>query len=86
MITYRCIPYYLPLVCISVLFPITVCVGSRDRHVIDFCCCFLLVYLQDRNNFTLKLEDTENWLYEDGEDQPKQVYVDKLAELRVSDS
>ncbi|KAI4547153.1 hypothetical protein MG293_003708 [Ovis ammon polii] len=36
----------------------------------------------DRNNFTLKLEDTENWLYEDGEDQPKQVYIDKLAELK----
>nr|AAH03770.1 Heat shock protein 4 [Mus musculus] len=36
----------------------------------------------DRNTFTLKLEDTENWLYEDGEDQPKQVYVDKLAELK----
>lgn len=45
----------------------------------------LLTYLlQDRNSFTLKLEDTENWLYEDGEDQPKQVYVDKLAELKVS--
>lgn len=44
------------------------------------------LYLQDRNSFTLKLEDTENWLYEDGEDQPKQVYVDKLAELKVSDS
>lgn len=29
------------------------------------------------------LEDTENWLYEDGEDQPKQVYMDKLHELRV---
>lgn len=29
------------------------------------------------------LEDTENWLYEDGEDQPKQVYMDKLQELRV---
>lgn len=37
----------------------------------------------DRNTFTLKLEDTENWLYEDGEDQPKQVYVDKLAELKT---
>ncbi|XP_044773061.1 heat shock 70 kDa protein 4 isoform X2 [Neomonachus schauinslandi] len=36
----------------------------------------------DRNSFTLKLEDTENWLYEDGEDQPKQVYVDKLVELK----
>uniref|UniRef100_A0A4W3IC39 Heat shock protein 4a n=1 Tax=Callorhinchus milii TaxID=7868 RepID=A0A4W3IC39_CALMI len=28
------------------------------------------------------LEDTENWLYEDGEDQPKQVYIDKLNELK----
>uniref|UniRef100_A0A8C5HA04 Heat shock 70 kDa protein 4-like n=1 Tax=Gouania willdenowi TaxID=441366 RepID=A0A8C5HA04_GOUWI len=36
----------------------------------------------DRNAFTLKLEDTENWLYEDGEDQQKQVYIDKLAELK----
>uniref|UniRef100_A0A8C9SZJ0 Heat shock protein family A (Hsp70) member 4 n=1 Tax=Scleropages formosus TaxID=113540 RepID=A0A8C9SZJ0_SCLFO len=34
------------------------------------------------NTFSLKLEDTENWLYEDGEDQPKQVYIDKLAELK----
>ncbi|XP_048717558.1 heat shock 70 kDa protein 4 isoform X2 [Caretta caretta] len=36
----------------------------------------------DRSSFTLKLEDTENWLYEDGEDQPKQVYIDKLTELK----
>uniref|UniRef100_A0A8C0VKQ7 Heat shock protein family A (Hsp70) member 4 n=1 Tax=Cyanistes caeruleus TaxID=156563 RepID=A0A8C0VKQ7_CYACU len=36
----------------------------------------------DRNSFTLKLEDTEIWLYEDGEDQPKQIYIDKLAELK----
>ncbi|XP_045140977.1 heat shock 70 kDa protein 4 [Echinops telfairi] len=36
----------------------------------------------DRSSFSLKLEDTENWLYEDGEDQPKQVYVDKLVELK----
>uniref|UniRef100_A0A8C1TSD7 Heat shock protein 4b n=1 Tax=Cyprinus carpio TaxID=7962 RepID=A0A8C1TSD7_CYPCA len=31
---------------------------------------------------SLKLEDTEVWLYEDGEDQPKQVYVDKLIDLK----
>uniref|UniRef100_A0A8C0F5N1 Heat shock protein family A (Hsp70) member 4 n=1 Tax=Bubo bubo TaxID=30461 RepID=A0A8C0F5N1_BUBBB len=37
----------------------------------------------DRNSFTLKLEDTENWLYEDGEDQPKQIYIDKLTELKT---
>lgn len=39
---------------------------------------------QDRDSFSLKLEDTENWLYEDGEDQQKQVYIDKLAELKVN--
>ena len=40
--------------------------------------------VQDRDTFSLKLEDTENWLYEDGEDQPKQVYIDRLAELKVN--
>lgn len=42
-----------------------------------------LYVAQDRDALSLKLEDTENWLYEDGEDQPKQVYIDKLAELKV---
>ncbi|KTG37433.1 hypothetical protein cypCar_00017743, partial [Cyprinus carpio] len=37
----------------------------------------------DRDALSLKLEDTEVWLYEDGEDQPKQVYIDKLVELKV---
>lgn len=36
----------------------------------------------ERDSFSLKLEDTENWLYEEGEDQQKQVYIDKLAELK----
>ncbi|XP_063751153.1 heat shock 70 kDa protein 4a [Eleginops maclovinus] len=36
----------------------------------------------DRDTFSLKLENTENWLYEDGEDQQKQVYIDKLTELK----
>ena len=40
--------------------------------------------IQDRDAFSLKLEDTEIWLYEDGEDQLKQVYIDKLAELKVA--
>lgn len=48
-----------------------------DREMLN-----LYIENEDRNSFTLKLEDTENWLYEDGEDQPKQVYVDKLAELK----
>lgn len=38
--------------------------------------------IQERDSFSLKLEDTENWLYEEGEDQQKQVYIDKLAELK----
>lgn len=29
------------------------------------------------------LEEMENWLYEDGEDQPKQVYEEKLNALKV---
>ncbi len=29
------------------------------------------------------LEDTENWLYEEGEDQEKEIYQDKLFELKV---
>ena len=49
-------------------------------------CCvhqYLSFILQDRDTFSVKLEDTENWLYEEGEDQPKQVYIDKLADLKV---
>lgn len=37
---------------------------------------------EDKGSFLLTLEDTENWLYEDGEDQQKQVYVDRLASLK----
>jgi len=32
------------------------------------------------------LTETENWLYEEGEDQAKQAYVDKLEELMVGAS
>uniref|UniRef100_A0A8C7DIT2 Heat shock 70 kDa protein 4-like n=1 Tax=Oncorhynchus kisutch TaxID=8019 RepID=A0A8C7DIT2_ONCKI len=37
---------------------------------------------EDRDILSLQLEDTENWLYEDGEDQPKQQYIDKLSVLK----
>ncbi|XP_072221418.1 heat shock 70 kDa protein 4L [Leuresthes tenuis] len=37
---------------------------------------------EDSNRLTLMLEDTENWLYEEGEDQPKQVYEEKLDALK----
>ncbi|XP_055965224.1 heat shock protein 105 kDa isoform X2 [Sorex fumeus] len=36
---------------------------------------------QEHQNFLKLLTDTENWLYEEGEDQAKQAYVDKLDEL-----
>merc|ERR1719414_320528 len=50
----------------------------------DKLCTTLEEYVveDDRNSFTIKLEDTENWLYEDGEDEVKSVYVDKLASLK----
>ncbi|XP_003962711.2 heat shock 70 kDa protein 4L [Takifugu rubripes] len=36
----------------------------------------------DSKQLTLMLEETENWLYEDGEDQPKRVYEEKLEALK----
>ena len=36
----------------------------------------------DKETFKGVLTSTEDWLYEEGEDQPKKVYVDKLAELK----
>lgn len=36
----------------------------------------------DRESFLRQLEDTENWLYEDGECEAKQVYTDRLAALK----
>eukprot|EP01114_Cavostelium_apophysatum_P008655 TRINITY_DN2129_c0_g2_i2.p1 TRINITY_DN2129_c0_g2~~TRINITY_DN2129_c0_g2_i2.p1 ORF type:complete len:821 (+),score=298.84 TRINITY_DN2129_c0_g2_i2:123-2585(+) len=37
----------------------------------------------DRNVLSKLLDDTENWLYEDGADSTKSVYVKKLDELRA---
>ncbi|XP_023335188.1 heat shock 70 kDa protein 4 [Eurytemora carolleeae] len=37
---------------------------------------------EDRNSFSLKLEDMENWLYEDGEFAERSVYQNKLGELK----
>uniref|UniRef100_A0A8C1ZL81 Heat shock protein 4 like n=1 Tax=Cyprinus carpio TaxID=7962 RepID=A0A8C1ZL81_CYPCA len=36
----------------------------------------------ESNRLTIMLEDTENWLYEEGEDQEKEIYQDKLSELK----
>lgn len=37
---------------------------------------------QDKEKFRQLLDDTENWLYDEGEDQAKSVYMNKLTELK----
>jgi hypothetical protein len=37
---------------------------------------------EERSEFVKSLDNTENWLYEDGEDCKRVVYVDKLQELK----
>ena len=37
----------------------------------------------DREAYSRKLSETEDWLYEDGEDCEKAVYEDKLKELKI---
>ncbi|XP_075055056.1 heat shock protein 105 kDa [Mixophyes fleayi] len=37
---------------------------------------------EDLSRISELLTETENWLYEDGEDQPRQIYVEKLDELK----
>ena len=36
----------------------------------------------ERDEFTAKLQEVEDWLYEDGEDETKGVYIAKLEELK----
>uniref|UniRef100_A0A8C2K7H6 Heat shock 70 kDa protein 4L-like n=1 Tax=Cyprinus carpio TaxID=7962 RepID=A0A8C2K7H6_CYPCA len=47
--------------------------GIYERYVTE----------DESNRLTIMLEDTENWLYEEGEDQEKEIYQDKLSELKV---
>jgi molecular chaperone DnaK (HSP70) len=44
----------------------------------------LLPYINehDASKFNSMLEDIGNWLYDEGDDQPKQVYNEKLTELK----
>lgn len=39
---------------------------------------------KDRSSLVEQLDQMENWLYEEGEECVKQVYMDKLGSLRVS--
>ena len=36
----------------------------------------------EREDFTAKLQEVEDWLYEEGEDETKGVYIAKLDELK----
>ena len=36
----------------------------------------------EREGFTTILQEVEDWLYEDGEDETKGVYIAKLEELK----
>ena len=36
----------------------------------------------EREEFTAKLQEVEDWLYEEGEDETKGVYIAKLDELK----
>lgn len=40
------------------------------------------VTASERDEFSAKLQEVEDWLYEDGEDETKGVYVAKLEELK----
>lgn len=33
--------------------------------------------------FAAQLESIGNWIYEDGDDEAKEVYIEKLVQLRV---
>ncbi|XP_059375357.1 heat shock 70 kDa protein 4L-like isoform X2 [Carassius carassius] len=46
--------------------------GIYERYVTE----------DESNRLTIMLEDTENWLYEEGEDQEKEIYQEKLFELK----
>ncbi|XP_047319315.1 heat shock 70 kDa protein 15-like [Impatiens glandulifera] len=55
-------------------------VGQTWRHGL-WPLCFSFISRR-REGFTVKLEEVEDWLYEDGEDETKGVYVDKVDELK----
>lgn len=55
-------------------------IGSLDFQLHDNLHEF--VTEPEREAFLAKLQETEDWLYEDGEDETKGVYIAKLEELK----
>ncbi|XP_039527195.1 heat shock protein 105 kDa-like [Pimephales promelas] len=45
-------------------------------------CAFNKGKLKDHQTFGELLKSTENWLYDEGADQDKQTYINKLAEIQ----
>jgi heat shock protein len=43
----------------------------------------MFVSENDRNSLCRQLDEMENWLYEEGEECNRQIYVDKLNVLKV---
>ena len=41
---------------------------------------------EDRNKYSLELEDAENWLYEDGEFAEKPEYLERLLAVKLGKS
>lgn len=57
----------------------TLCLQLCDKYH-DF------VTASDKEELMAKLQETEDWLYEDGEDETKGVYIAKLEELKKVNS
>ena len=56
---------------------------SEQVCVLVACIVYAIVVYQDKESFLKLLTATEDWLYEEGEDETKSVYVKKLEELKV---
>jgi len=61
---------------------------NLERYVYDMrdkLCGSLSEYAAeaDKGSFTARLSATEDWLYDEGDEERKSVYVEKLAELRL---
>lgn len=61
--------------------------NSVEEYIYDIrgrLCDELADYMEEeeRNTYTLQLEDTENWLYEEGEDADRPAYQLRLSDLK----
>lgn len=57
------------------------CVNVCPSLLLVSCCVFSLQ--QDKEPLVNLLDDTEDWLYGEGEDETKTVYQERLAQMKV---